>query len=71
MLPRIGDRRGGAGDALAAGLIHGLLDGDLAKGVEYGGALGALKHTVPGDLPFLNMDEVEAALGGAGMRVRR
>lgn len=61
----------GAGDALAAGLIHGLLDGDLAKGVEYGGALGALKHTVPGDLPVINVDEVEAALGGAGMRVRR
>lgn len=61
----------GAGDALAAGLIHGMLDGDLGKGVDYGGALGALKHTVPGDLPWVNADEVEAALAGAGLRVRR
>ena len=29
----------GAGDALAAGLIHGLLDGDLKKGLDYGAAL--------------------------------
>ena len=61
----------GAGDALAAGLIHGMLDGDLGKGVDYGGAMGALKHTIPGDLPWINADEVEAALSGAGLRVRR
>ena len=61
----------GAGDALAAGLIHGLLDGDLGKGVDYGGAMGALKHTIPGDLAWIDKDEVEAALGGAGLRVRR
>jgi 2-dehydro-3-deoxygluconokinase len=61
----------GAGDALAAGLIHGMLDGDLGKGVEYGGALGAIKHTIPGDLPWINADEVEAALQGHGLRVRR
>jgi len=61
----------GAGDALAAGLIHGMLDGDLGKGVDYGGAMGALKHTIPGDLPWLNADEVEAALQGQGLRVRR
>ncbi|MBN9519994.1 sugar kinase [bacterium] len=61
----------GAGDALAAGLIHGMLDGDLGKGVEYGGAMGALKHTIPGDLPWINADEVEAALQGHGLRVRR
>jgi 2-dehydro-3-deoxygluconokinase len=61
----------GAGDALAAGLVHGLLDGDLKKGVDYGAALGALKHTIPGDLPWVNADEVEAALNGIGLRVRR
>ena len=32
----------GAGDAMAAGLIHGLLDGDLKKGLDYGAAMGAL-----------------------------
>jgi 2-dehydro-3-deoxygluconokinase len=61
----------GAGDALAAGLIHGLLDGDLKKGLDYGAALGALKHTIPGDLPWVTAEEVEAVLQGQGLRVRR
>lgn len=61
----------GAGDALAAGLIHGLLDGDLKKGIDYGAAMGALKHTLPGDLPWLTKDEVEAAMQGQGLRIKR
>ncbi|AWM39006.1 2-dehydro-3-deoxygluconokinase [Gemmata obscuriglobus] len=61
----------GAGDALAAGLIHGLLDGDLKKGLDYGAAMGALKHTLPGDLPWLTKDEVEAAMQGQGLRIKR
>lgn len=61
----------GAGDALAAGLLHGLLDGDLEKGVLYGAALGALKHTVPGDLPWIDKTEVEAVLAGQGLRIKR
>lgn len=61
----------GAGDALAAGLIHGLLDGDLKKGLDYGAAMGALKHTIPGDLPWLTKDEIEAAVQGQGLRIRR
>lgn len=61
----------GAGDAFAAGLIHGLTDGDFQKAVDYGAALGALKHTVPGDLPWVTAAEVEAAVNGDGLRVRR
>jgi 2-dehydro-3-deoxygluconokinase len=61
----------GAGDALAAGLLHGLLDGDLKKGLDYGAAMGALKHTIPGDLPWLTKEEVEAAVQGHGLRIRR
>jgi 2-dehydro-3-deoxygluconokinase len=61
----------GAGDALAAGLIHGLLDGDLKKGLDYGAAMGALKHTIPGDLPWLTKDEIEAAMQGQGLRIQR
>jgi 2-dehydro-3-deoxygluconokinase len=64
------DRLGG-GDALAAGLIHGLLDGDFEKGLEYGAAMGALKHTIPGDLPWVTKDEVEAVMAGQGLRIRR
>jgi 2-dehydro-3-deoxygluconokinase len=61
----------GAGDALASGLIHGLLDGDLKRGLDYGAAMGALKHTIPGDLPWVTREEVEAVLQGQGLRVRR
>lgn len=61
----------GAGDALAAGVIHGLLDGDPKRAIDVGAAMGAIKHTIPGDLPWIQPDEVEAALAGAGLRVRR
>jgi 2-dehydro-3-deoxygluconokinase len=61
----------GAGDALASGLIHGLLDGDFEKGLAYGAAMGALKHTIPGDFPWVTKDEVEAVLAGQGLRIRR
>ncbi len=61
----------GAGDAMAAGLIHGLLDGDLKKGLDYGAAMGALKHTIPGDLPWLTKAEIDAAVQGQSLRIRR
>ncbi|HVL13342.1 MAG TPA: PfkB family carbohydrate kinase, partial [Gemmata sp.] len=61
----------GSGDALAAGLIHGLLAGDLKKGLDYGAAMAALKHTVPGDIPWVTKEEVEAVLQGQGLRIRR
>lgn len=61
----------GAGDALASGLIHGLLDGDLKKGLDYGAAMGAIKHTIPGDIPWITKEEVEAVLGGQGLRIKR
>lgn len=61
----------GAGDALAAGVIHGLLTGDLEKAVNYGAALAALKHTVPGDLPCFTPEDVETVLRGDSLRIRR
>lgn len=64
------DRLGG-GDALAAGLIHGLLAGDFRLGLDYGAAMGALKHSVPGDLPWLTRQEVEEVVRGHGLRIRR
>jgi 2-dehydro-3-deoxygluconokinase len=61
----------GAGDAFAAGLIHGLLDGDVQKGLDYGVALSALKHSIPGDFAWATRDEVEALLQGPGLRIIR
>src|SRR5579885_332360 len=61
----------GAGDSFAAGLIHGLLDDDLQKGLDYGVAASALKHSIPGDFNWVTREEVEALLKGAGMRISR
>jgi 2-dehydro-3-deoxygluconokinase len=61
----------GAGDSFAAGLIHGLLDGDVQKGLDYGVAASALKHTIPGDFAWITREEVEAILKGPGLRISR
>jgi 2-dehydro-3-deoxygluconokinase len=61
----------GAGDCFAAGLIHGLIDGDVQKGLDYGVAASAIKHSIPGDFAWLTRDEVEALLKGPGLRISR
>jgi 2-dehydro-3-deoxygluconokinase len=54
---RIVDRLG-AGDALAAGVIHGWLDGDVAAGLRYGATLSALALTQFGDMVVTNKPEL-------------
>jgi 2-dehydro-3-deoxygluconokinase len=61
----------GSGDAFVAGLLHGLLDADLDKGVRYGAAMSALKHSIPGDFPWLTLAEVETLVQGGGLRISR
>ncbi len=61
----------GAGDAMAAGLIDGLLDGDFERGILSGAAMGALKHSIPGDLPWITREEVNAVMSGHGLRIKR
>jgi 2-dehydro-3-deoxygluconokinase len=61
----------GAGDSFAAGLIHGLLEGDVQKGLDYGVAASALKHSIPGDFAWVSPEEVEALLKGPGLRISR
>jgi 2-dehydro-3-deoxygluconokinase len=61
----------GGGDAFAAGIIHGLLSGDVGRGLEVGGAMAALKQTIPGDFALLTPTDVEAALAGGGMSTLR
>jgi 2-dehydro-3-deoxygluconokinase len=64
--------RVGAGDAFATGVFYGLLKhGSLAEALPYGGALAALKLTVPGDVAWLGRDELEALVAGAGGGIRR
>ncbi len=64
--------RVGAGDSFTAGFLYiWLKEKDVEKGVRYGNAFAALKHTVPGDFNWTTQDEVEAQLKGAGLRISR
>ncbi len=65
------DRVGG-GDAFTAGFLHGwLIFKDAEKGIQYGNAFAALKHTLPGDFNWSTQEEVENQLKGAGLRISR
>ena len=64
------DRVGG-GDGYAAGFIYGWLTGDVARGVRYGNAFSALQQTLPGDLGWVTLAEVEAQISGTGLRIAR
>ena len=61
----------GAGDSFAAGLIHGLLDNDDQKGLDWGVAMSAIKHTIPGDFAWVTADEVASTVKGGGLRIAR
>lgn len=57
----------GTGDAFAAGVLHKWLQGaDLAETAEAGLAYTVLKHTIPGDMSLLGVDELEAFSAGGG-----
>ena len=62
----------GAGDAFAAGVLHGLVTGmDDAAALEFGLAAACLKHGVPGDFNLSRRADVEAFLAGGTLDVRR
>ncbi len=64
--------RVGAGDSFTAGFLYGWLkEKDVQKGVQYGNAFAALKHTLPGDFNWSTKEEVENQLKGAGLRISR
>ncbi|MCS7192794.1 MAG: sugar kinase [Armatimonadetes bacterium] len=52
----------GAGDAFAAGLIYGILQGNWETGLRYGLAMAAIKHTIPGDWFIGTKSEIEAII---------
>ena len=66
---RIVDRLG-AGDALAAGVIHGWLEQDLKAGLRYGVTLAALALTQRGDMVITNQSELLALSQGSSGLIR-
>ena len=66
------DRVGG-GDSFSAGVIHGLVNG-MSQGdaLEFAVAASALKHTIPGDVNMVSIQEVTSlAAGHTNGRVER
>lgn len=52
----------GAGDALAAGVIHGYLQDDFNKGLQYGCLMAALAMSQFGEMVMVDEDELEHLL---------
>ncbi len=59
-LPGVVLDRMGAGDAFAAGLLHGILLGDIRGGLRFGATMGSLALGQFGDMVTTNLDEVTA-----------
>ncbi len=57
------DRVGG-GDSFSAGLIYGLNNFDDEEALNFAVAASCLKHSVPGDLPLVSLDEIKMLLAG-------
>jgi 2-dehydro-3-deoxygluconokinase len=63
--------RVGAGDSFSAGFICGYLSQGVERGLQYGNALAAIKHTIPGDFCWSDLKEVEALIKGGTLRIVR
>lgn len=62
----------GAGDAFAAGFLHGLRsDWSMQQCLDFALAAGAHKHSVAGDIPRASVAEVHAWMQAASADVRR
>jgi 2-dehydro-3-deoxygluconokinase len=48
-----------------------MLAGDLQHALDFGVAMSALKHSIPGDFAWVTREEVEAMLKGGGLRISR
>ena len=63
--------RVGAGDSFTAGFIYGYLTGDVEKGLKFGNAYSALKHSMPGDINWATLKEVDNQIKSATLRISR
>ena len=63
----------GAGDAMVAGVLHGWLQGDFAKGIRYGAVTAALALSQYGDQVMTTNQELEELLneGNTGKDISR
>ena len=65
------DRIGG-GDAFAAGVLHGLVEGyEPQRIIDFATAASVIKHSIAGDWTLASVAEVKEALSENGLDVRR
>ncbi len=63
--------RVGAGDSFSSGFLYGYITGDVEKGLRYGNAYAALEHSIPGDINWCTLQELETLIKGGGSRISR
>jgi 2-dehydro-3-deoxygluconokinase len=56
----------GAGDAMVAGVLHGILQGKFSKGLQYGAMTAALALTQHGDQVITTREELDDLLNAQG-----
>ncbi len=61
----------GAGDAMVAGVLHGWLNGDFAKGIRYGVLTAALALSQYGDQVLVTREELDEMLDSQGTDIAR
>ena len=61
----------GAGDAMVAGILHGWMQGSLAKGLRYGALMAALALSQVGDAVITDREELEGLLEGEAADIVR
>jgi 2-dehydro-3-deoxygluconokinase len=62
----------GAGDAFAAGVLHGLMSGfELQKIIDFGTSAACLKHSIPGDFNLASAADIDLVSAEQRMDVRR
>ena len=71
MFPSHPRDRIGAGDAFTAGFLYAWLGGRREQALDYGLAMAALKHSVPGDTLATTVDEVERVVARGERGIRR
>lgn len=59
----------------SGGFLYAFLryNGDLKKALKYGNASAAMKHSIPGDLNWVTLEEIEDLIirgSGKGMELR-
>lgn len=63
--------RFGAGDSFTAGFIYGYLTEGIEQGLRIGDAMAALKHSIPGDINWVTMEDIRRFLKARDFRVQR